>query len=188
MAQSIRTRTRWLRSAKRWPALAQIGQRNHAREHRADLRLCERVGRGHRRHRRDKIPRYGEIQSFYSGLKSLQCDIDIVPPDRDLSGYKVVVASNLRLIDDRTVDRLKAFVAGGGTLVLNYRAATQNIDNSMRLTLAPGPFAEIAGSDPRQFSIWLNTTRRMGISMAISRPAWESILQKRDDLQPAERN
>ncbi len=93
----------------------------------------------------DRVPRYGEIQSFYTGLKSLHCDIDIIPPDRDLSGYKVVVASNLRLIDDRTVDRLKAFVAGGGTLVLNYRAATQNMDNSMRLTLAPGPFTDIAG-------------------------------------------
>ena len=56
-----------------------------------------------------------------------------------------MVASNLRLIDDTTVDRLKAFVAAGGTLVLNYRAATQNMDNSMRLTLAPGPFTEIAG-------------------------------------------
>jgi beta-galactosidase len=93
----------------------------------------------------DRIPRYGEIQSFYTGLKSLHCDIDIIPRDRDLSGYKIVVASNLRLIDDRTVDRLKAFVAAGGTLVLNYRVATQNMDNSMRLTLAPGPFTDIAG-------------------------------------------
>ena len=93
----------------------------------------------------ERTPHYGEIQSYYTGLKSLHCDIDIIPPGRELSGYKVVVASNLRLIDDKTVDRLKAFVAGGGTLVLNYRAATQNTDNSMRLTLAPGPFAEIAG-------------------------------------------
>jgi beta-galactosidase GanA len=29
--------------------------------------------------------------------------------------------------------------------VLNYRAATQNMDNSMRRPLAPGPFADIAG-------------------------------------------
>ena len=41
--------------------------------------------------------------------------------------------------------RLSAFAAQGGTLVLNYRAATQNPDNSMRRTLSPGPFAEIAG-------------------------------------------
>ena len=93
----------------------------------------------------DRAPRYGEIQSFYTGFKSLHGDIDIIPADRDLSGYKVLVASNLRLIDDRTVDRMKTFVESGGTLILNYRAATQNTDNSMRLTLAPGPFAEIAG-------------------------------------------
>jgi beta-galactosidase len=93
----------------------------------------------------DRSPRYGEIQSYYTGFKFLHSNIDVIPLDRDLSGYKIVAAPNLRLIDDKTVGRLKAFVEGGGTLVLNYRAATQNMDNSMRLTLAPGPFAEIAG-------------------------------------------
>ena len=94
----------------------------------------------------DNHPRYGgEVQSFYAGLRILQRNIDIVPLSADLGGYRIVAAPNLRLIDDGTVARLQAFVAGGGTLVLNYRAATQNMDNSMRLTLAPGPFAEIAG-------------------------------------------
>jgi beta-galactosidase len=94
----------------------------------------------------DPHPRYGgEVTSFYGGLQVLQQNVDIVPVTADLSGYKVVVAPNLRLIDDATVGRLKSFVAAGGALVLNYRAATQNMDNSMRLTLAPGPFTEIAG-------------------------------------------
>jgi beta-galactosidase len=51
----------------------------------------------------------------------------------------------LRLIDDGSVERLSAYVAGGGVLVLNYRAGTQNMDGSMRRMLAPGPFAAIAG-------------------------------------------
>lgn len=94
----------------------------------------------------DRDARYsGETQAFYNGLKVLQRNHDIVPVTADLSGYKLVVASNLRLIDDATIERLKAYVAGGGTLLLNYRAATQNMDNSMRRTLAPGAFAEIAG-------------------------------------------
>jgi beta-galactosidase len=94
----------------------------------------------------DRNPRYNtELQNYYRGLKTLQQNIDVVPVSTELSRYKVVVASNLRLIDDRTVDRLRAFVGDGGTLVLNYRAATQNMDNSMRQALAPGPFAEIAG-------------------------------------------
>jgi beta-galactosidase len=94
----------------------------------------------------DPHPRYSaEAQCYYSGLKALQRNIDVVPLAADLSGYKLVVASNLRLIDDAAIDRLKAFVKGGGTLLLNDRAATQPMDNSMRRTLAPGAFAEIAG-------------------------------------------
>jgi beta-galactosidase len=94
----------------------------------------------------DRNPRYnGEMQSYYSGLKVLGRNIDVVPLSADYSRYKLIVASNLRLVDDITVDRLKNFVATGGTLILNYRAATQNMDNSMRRTLAPGPFAGIAG-------------------------------------------
>ncbi len=94
----------------------------------------------------DKNPRYnGEMQSFYTGLKVLGRNIDVVPLTADYTPYRLVIASNLRLIDDSTIERLRAFVAGGGTLVLNYRAATQNIDNSMRRTQAPGPLADIAG-------------------------------------------
>jgi beta-galactosidase len=94
----------------------------------------------------DRHPRYnGEAQCFYNGLKVLQRNIDVVPLNADLSSYKVVVASNLRLVDDVTVKQLSRFAERGGILVLNYRAGTENPDNSMRQTLAPGPFSEITG-------------------------------------------
>ena len=94
----------------------------------------------------DRNPRYtGEAQSFYNGLKVLQRNIDVASLAADYAPYKLIVASNLHLIDDATADRLRAFVAGGGILVLNYRTGTQNNDNSMRRTLAPGPFLDIAG-------------------------------------------
>ncbi len=94
----------------------------------------------------DSHPRYtGEAQSFYNGLKVLQRNMDVASLGTDYSQYKLIVASNLHLIDDATADRLHAFVAAGGTLVLNARTGTQNNDNSMRRMLAPGPFTEIAG-------------------------------------------
>ena len=94
----------------------------------------------------DRSPRYGgEVQSYYTGFKFLQRNLDVIPLERDLAGYKVVVAPKLRLIDNAAVDRLKTFVAEGGTLILNYRAATQNTDNSMRPRAFSGPFADIAG-------------------------------------------
>ena len=94
----------------------------------------------------DPHPRYtGEAMSFYNGFKVLQRDIDVASLATDYSPYKVIIASNLRLIDDVTAARLRAFVAAGGTLVLNYRSGTQNTDNSMRRMLAPGPFTDTAG-------------------------------------------
>lgn len=86
-----------------------------------------------------------EVPRYYQGFKILQRNIDVVPLSVDYSQYKLLLAPNLRLIDDKTVDRLLAFVAAGGTLVLNNRAGTQYLDSSMRRALAPGPFADAAG-------------------------------------------
>lgn len=86
-----------------------------------------------------------DAERNYRGLKVLQRNIDVVPPTAELSGYKLVSAPNLRLVDDATVERLRAFVAAGGVLVLNLHAGTQNPDNSMRRVLPPGPFAALAG-------------------------------------------
>ncbi len=87
----------------------------------------------------------GEAMRYYNGLKVLQRNIDIVSRKTDLSAYRLVAAPNLHLVDDETVERLSRFVASGGILVLNYRAGTQNVDNSMRPVLAPGAFAKVAG-------------------------------------------
>ncbi|HEY3835213.1 MAG TPA: beta-galactosidase [Bryobacteraceae bacterium] len=87
----------------------------------------------------------GEASRFYRGLKILQRNIDIIPLGADFAPYKLIAAPNLMLIDDASVARLQAFVNAGGTLVLNYRAATRNMDNSMRRVLSPGPFTEMSG-------------------------------------------
>jgi beta-galactosidase len=87
----------------------------------------------------------GQAIRYYAGLKVLQRNIDVVPLSTDLSGYRLIVAPGLRLIDDAEAERLRAFVAAGGTLVLNYRAGTQKLDASMRKVIPPGVFADVAG-------------------------------------------
>jgi beta-galactosidase len=82
---------------------------------------------------------------YYRGFKVLQRNIDILPVTAGLSPYRVVLASNLRLVDDALVASLRAFVSAGGVLVLNNRAGTQNLDASMKRVLPPGPFADLAG-------------------------------------------
>jgi beta-galactosidase len=87
----------------------------------------------------------GEAMRYYNGFKALQRNIDIVPRTADLSAYRLVIAPNLHLVDDEAVASFERFVSAGGILVLNYRAGTQNMDNSMRPVLPPGPFAKMAG-------------------------------------------
>lgn len=86
-----------------------------------------------------------EVPRYYQGFKLLGRNIDVVPLSADFSQYKLILAPNLHLVDNVIVNRLLAFVAAGGTLVLNNRAGTQHPDNSMRRALAPGPFADAAG-------------------------------------------
>jgi hypothetical protein len=63
----------------------------------------------------DKSRRYGgEVMHYYNGFKVLQRNIDVIPSSTDFSTYKVVVAPNLRLIDDATFARLQTFVTDGG--------------------------------------------------------------------------
>ncbi len=94
----------------------------------------------------DKNRRYdGEAMRYYNGIKVLQRNIDIAPLSVGFSSYKLILAPNLHLIDDASASRLKAFVREGGILVLNYRAGTQYMDNSMRRVLSPGVFEDIAG-------------------------------------------
>ncbi|MGC1783174.1 MAG: beta-galactosidase [Acidobacteriaceae bacterium] len=87
----------------------------------------------------------GEEMHYYSGFKTLQRNLDVVPLERDLSEYKLILAPNLHLVDEATVARLNDFVLRGGILLLNYRAGTQKMDVSMRRVLPPGLFGEMAG-------------------------------------------
>ncbi|HEV2499944.1 MAG TPA: beta-galactosidase [Terriglobia bacterium] len=87
-----------------------------------------------------------EAMRYYNGFKVLQRNIDVVPVRAEFSEYTIILAPDLHLVDEATVARLRAFVTGGGILVLNYRAGAQNMDNTMRGVLPPGPFAKMAGA------------------------------------------
>ena len=86
-----------------------------------------------------------EAQRFYTGLMSLKRNIDVVSPDGELSGYRLVAAPGLRIVSDELARRLLDYVDRGGVLVLNSQAGTRTPDNLLRESLAPGPFAEAAG-------------------------------------------
>ncbi|MFD7293955.1 beta-galactosidase [Streptomyces sp. NPDC059897] len=62
---------------------------------------------------------------------------DIVPPDRDLSSYQLVVVPNLYLLSQENAERLAAYVEGGGHLVVSFFSGI--VDDCDRVELGGYP-------------------------------------------------
>ena len=57
--------------------------------------------------------------------------VDILPVDRDFSGYKIVVVPNMIVTDEAFALRLKRYVAAGGCAVVTYRTAVKDRNNNL---------------------------------------------------------
>lgn len=84
-------------------------------------------------------------QRYYTGVKSLKRNVDIIPLDRDLTPYRMIVAPGLRLVSDDHAEQLRRWVHDGGILVLDHKAGTRTQEGRLRPLVEPGLFAEIAG-------------------------------------------
>ena len=69
----------------------------------------------------------------------------IVPPEYDLSSYKLVIAPLVHLLSDEAVSSLKNYVRDGGTLVLTYWSGYVNENDLCFSGGFPGPLKEICG-------------------------------------------
>ncbi len=63
----------------------------------------------------------------------------------DLASYRLVALPLYQMADPAVADALAAWVAGGGSLVLGYRAGTRDLRNHAVDKPLPGVFAELAG-------------------------------------------
>ena len=86
-----------------------------------------------------------EVANWYKGFKDLKNNIDVIPLNKDLYKYKMIIAPGLDIVSDEDADRLNKYVAEGGILIINSYAGTRQVDNRLREVMAPGVFGEIAG-------------------------------------------
>ncbi len=97
--------------------------------------------------------------AFYAPLRALGLEVDLVPKKlagrpvgesegeggRDLSPYLAVIAPAMQIVDDDLADRLRAWVAAGGRLLLGPRSGAKT--TSLRAhEAAPGPLRELVGA------------------------------------------
>jgi beta-galactosidase len=70
---------------------------------------------------------------FYTALRSLGLDVDILPPDADLTGYSLVVAPSLPMVGE--TDRL---AASSAQILFGPRSGSKTRDFQIPPELAPG--------------------------------------------------
>lgn len=81
-------------------------------------------------------------------------NIDFISPNADLSGYKLVFAPQLALMDDQLDARLQHFVQEGGTLIMSAHSAIKDRDNAFTTATIPCDLTKVFGAELDSFQTY----------------------------------
>ncbi|TFD76020.1 beta-galactosidase [Cryobacterium fucosi] len=93
-----------------------------------------------------------QVLAAYTALRELGITVDVVSPDADLSGYRLVVAPALYLVTDLQAATLTDYVAAGGHAVVTFFSGIVDEDDRVRPGGYPGAFRELLGITVEEFS------------------------------------
>jgi beta-galactosidase len=86
-----------------------------------------------------------QMKNFQAALLRAGINVDMIRPGQDLSGYKMVVASEIFVMPDAFAKQLDAFVRGGGVLVANFRTGVKDEHNLCHVRALPGLLSDALG-------------------------------------------
>ncbi len=72
-----------------------------------------------------------EMQKFYKAFYDQNVGVDVIPEDRDFSGYKVVILPQMIITKPEMDEKVEAFVKNGGTVIVTYRHAVKDANNNI---------------------------------------------------------
>jgi beta-galactosidase len=83
---------------------------------------------------------------FYRALQQLTIPCDIVPPNADLSQYKLILAPIAFLADEALAATLQTSAERGASILLGVRSGFKTPANRVTDQPLPGPFRHLAGA------------------------------------------
>ena len=97
---------------------------------------------------------YGSIlDQFYRTLYNLNVETDFVfPQDPRFEDYRLVIVPPLYIASDALLDRLAAYVKGGGHVLAAFKSGFCDENSTVRPVMAPGPLRQAAGFRYQEFS------------------------------------
>lgn len=91
------------------------------------------------------------ITDYYQALHKANIPVDVVAPDDDLTGYKLVIVPALYITEIETAQTLTAFVERGGTLILTARSGVKDHTNIVVDQTLPGLLAPLCGVEVQEY-------------------------------------
>jgi beta-galactosidase len=95
-----------------------------------------------------------ELIDLFRAASERGYNIDFVPPDADLSRYKIVFGPKLTLMDPGLAGRIAAFVKGGGTFLLSAHSGVKDRDGAVVDKVAPGLLADLFGVEVETYQCY----------------------------------
>ncbi|KAB0576730.1 beta-galactosidase trimerization domain-containing protein, partial [Campylobacter volucris] len=90
--------------------------------------------------------------AFYEALYDRHLTVDFAHPESDLSTYPLVVVPALYLMTEAAGNNLRAYVAGGGTLVVSFFSGIVDEHDAVHDGAYPGALRDVLGLTVEEFS------------------------------------
>jgi beta-galactosidase len=99
------------------------------------------------------------LQRHYEALRRLGLGVDVVSPAADLSGYRLVVAPSLYVVDETVAAALAAYVEEGGMLMIGPRSGIKDRCNAIPELPVPAWLSGLLGLEVVDYVSSSATTR-----------------------------
>ncbi|WP_208586538.1 beta-galactosidase [Gracilibacillus suaedae] len=86
-----------------------------------------------------------EVHKYYDAFYQRNIPVDMISVEEDLSDYDIVIAPVLYMVKEGHADRLKQFVAKGGTFVTTFFSGIVNENDLVTLGGYPGELRDLVG-------------------------------------------
>lgn len=117
------------------------------------------------------------VRSYYRALFEPDVPIDIVPPEAELTNYKLVVAPALHLVRPGVAESLQTFVDNGGTFLTTFFSGLVDASDRVLPGGYPAAFRQLLGLRVEEFDVFGNQVRHIKTSLRGARCSlWADII------------
>ena len=91
------------------------------------------------------------LSRYYNALFRAGINVDLISPDADLAGYKLVLAPDLIVLPDARARKLITYVEQGGVLLTDIRTGVKDENNLAHERTLPGLLSEVLGIEIEEY-------------------------------------